>query len=413
MGCARQGATHAHTLAVFGHSLSSRTTLSGTDHGSSHKSHGSAGTHTSQSSHTELDNHAILLASQSLSSETSLPRLVAILIDIVSKITGATGCAFLLADDAGQWYLEGGAIGTQPLVRQQASACEGIAFPGAVMRLGLKLGKPVVSDDAVQDKRFARDTYFQGLPLCSVLGFPVQVRGRSAGFLVLENRLIHAAFSAEQVQSVSMLAGQLAISIENARLYESLESKVAERTRELEISNAKLAALSSTDGLTGIANRRRFDEAFALEWARAKRNRQPLSVAMLDVDWFKKYNDHYGHQAGDECLRQVASVLVANVRRSGDLVARYGGEEFILIAPDTDKDAALRMASNICHALAQLALPHAMSPYGYVTASMGVATLVPLQHCNSPELLVKQADDALYQAKEQGRNRALACEVNR
>lgn len=358
-------------------------------------------------SHTELDNNAILHASQSLSSETSLPRLVAILIEIVSKMTGATGSAFLLSDDAGQWFLEGGAKGTQPLLRQKASECEGQAFSGAVMRLGLKIGKPVVSDDAVQDKRFARDAYFQGMPLSSVLGFPVLVRGRRAGFLVLENHLMRAAFSSEQVQSVSMLAGQLAISIENARLYESLESKVAERTRELEVSNAKLAALSSTDGLTGIANRRRFDEVFAVEWARAKRNRQPLSIAMLDVDWFKKYNDHYGHQAGDECLRDVARVFAANARRGGDSAARYGGEEFILIAPDTDKDAAHRIANQICQALEHLALPHELSPYGHVTASIGVATCFPTQQ-DSPETLLKLADEALYLAKEQGRNRALA-----
>ncbi|MHB8950710.1 MAG: diguanylate cyclase [Rhodoferax sp.] len=244
--------------------------------------------------------------------------------------------------------------------------------------------------------------------MCSVLGFPVLVRGRETGFLLLENRLIYAAFSADQVQRVSMLAGQLAISIENARLYESLESKVAERTRELEISNAKLAALRSIDGLTGIANRRRFDEMFAIEWARAKRNRQPLSVAMLDVDWFKNYNDHYGHQAGDECLRQVAQVLAANVRRSGDLAARYGGEEFVLIAPNTDKDSVQRMAAQICIALKQLELSHALSPYGCVTASIGFANIAPTQQDISPDLLVKQADEALYRAKQQGRNRAVA-----
>lgn len=359
-------------------------------------------------SHTELDSNALLHASQSLSSETSLPKLVAILIEVVSKITGATGCAFLLSDDTGQWFLEGGAQGTQILLRQNATDCEGRLYSGAVMRLGLKTGKPVVSDNAIDDKRFASDVYFQGMAQCAVLGFPVVVRGRSAGFLVLENRLIRAAFTAEQVQSVSMLAVQLAISIENARLYESLERKVAERTRELEASNDKLAALSSTDGLTGIANRRRFDEMFEIEWNRAKRTEKPLSVAMLDVDWFKKYNDHYGHQAGDECLRQVARVFAANVRRSGDLVARYGGEEFVMIAPDADKNAALRIATLICHELDQLALPHEMSPYGNVTASIGVATFFPTQQQSSPEMLLKQADESLFKAKELGRNRALA-----
>lgn len=359
-------------------------------------------------SNTALDHNALLHASQSLSSETSLPKLVAILIEMVSKITGATGSAFLLSDDTGQWFLEGGIQGTQTLPRQTATDCEGHFFSGAVLRLGLKTGKPVVSDDAIVDNRFATDGYFQGVAQCAVLGFPVLVRGRTAGFLVLENRLIRGAFSAEQVQSVSMLAGQLAISIENARLYESLERKVAERTHELEATNAKLAALSNTDGLTGLANRRRFDEVFGVEWNRAMRTNQPLSVMLLDVDWFKKYNDHYGHQAGDECLRQVGAVCATKVLRLGDLAARYGGEEFVLIAPGADKNTALRMAGQICQALEQLNLPHAMSSYGHVTASIGVATLSPDQQQDSPELLLKQADLSLYRAKEQGRNRALA-----
>ncbi|MHB8950711.1 MAG: GAF domain-containing protein [Rhodoferax sp.] len=138
---------------------------------------GASPNHTSHSSHTELDNTAILLASQSLSSETSLPRLVAILIEMVSKITGASGSAFLLSDDTGQWFLEGGAIGTQHLLRQKASAREGTSFSGAVIRLGLKIGKPVVSDDAVQDKRLARDAYFSGS--VNVLG--AGVPGAGAG----------------------------------------------------------------------------------------------------------------------------------------------------------------------------------------------------------------------------------------
>ena len=363
-------------------------------------------------SNAALDNHALLHASQSLSSETSLPNLVAILIEVVSKITGATDTAFLLSDDAGEWFLEGGAQGRETLSRQNATDCEGRLFSGALLRLGLKTGKPVLSDDAINDKRFASDGYYKGIACCAVLGFPVIVHGRSAGFLILENRLIRAAFSAEQVQSVSMLAVQLAISIENARLYESLERKVAERTRELKASNEKLAALSSTDGLTGIANRRCFDDTMEIEWSRARRTGKPLSVAMLDVDWFKKYNDHYGHQAGDECLRQVARVFSGCVRRAGDLAARYGGEEFVLIAPDTDSNAALRIATLICHELEQLALPHEMSLYQHVTVSIGVATFFPIQQQdNSPEMLLKQADEALYQAKEQGRNRAVAASM--
>lgn len=185
-----------------------------------------------------------------------------------------------------------------------------------------------------------------------------------------------------------------------------LEARVAERTDELQIMNRRLEALSARDGLTGIPNRRRFDEVLAQEWGRAVRQSQSLAVAMFDVDWFKKYNDHYGHQAGDECLRRVAATIEASVGRTGDLVARYGGEEFIFIAPATEGQNALSMAWKICKALEALALPHETSIFDYVTISAGVAAMVP-GNGDTPDILVRRADEALYLAKEQGRNRAV------
>jgi len=185
-----------------------------------------------------------------------------------------------------------------------------------------------------------------------------------------------------------------------------LEARVAERTNALQAMNRKLEALSARDGLTGIANRRRFDEVLAQEWARAARQGQSLAIAMFDVDWFKKYNDHYGHLAGDECLRMVAHTLDASVCRTGDLVARYGGEEFVFIAPATNGDDALTMARNVCKALEALALPHASSQFGCVTISAGVAALIPAAG-DASDILVQRADEALYLAKAQGRNRAV------
>lgn len=195
-----------------------------------------------------------------------------------------------------------------------------------------------------------------------------------------------------------------------------LRIQVAQRTQlliqantELEEANTRLLTLSHTDGLTGIANRRRFDEVFHLEWKRAKRSGLALSVALLDVDWFKKYNDHYGHQAGDDCLCQFAQIFAATVSRAGDLAARYGGEEFALIVPASDSLAVLEVATQICRQLEQCAIPHALSPYGYVTVSIGVATFDPVDtQIESSEQLLQYADEALYQAKAQGRNRVLA-----
>ncbi len=187
-----------------------------------------------------------------------------------------------------------------------------------------------------------------------------------------------------------------------------LQALVAERTGELEESNAKLATLSSTDGLTGITNRRGFDDALEAEWRRARRNGTPLALAMLDVDHFKSYNDHYGHQAGDHCLRVVAGVIESFGRRPGDLVARYGGEEFALLAPVTDSVEALALGEAVCRALADQALPHVDSPYGVVTISIGVASLSPAELAETTDagLLVGLADQALYRAKQAGRNRA-------
>jgi diguanylate cyclase (GGDEF)-like protein len=185
-----------------------------------------------------------------------------------------------------------------------------------------------------------------------------------------------------------------------------LEDRVTQRTQELEAANQKLETLSTTDGLTGIANRRRFDKALTTEWSRAARSGQALALAMIDVDRFKKYNDHYGHQAGDDCLRKVASVLAQVVSRQTDIVARYGGEEFAFIAPATHATEAVRLAQNVCNVMLDMEMPHAASEFGCVTISVGVAVMVPGTGQDA-QALIKAADDALYQAKNQGRNRVV------
>ncbi|MBV5300955.1 MAG: diguanylate cyclase [Methylococcales bacterium] len=175
---------------------------------------------------------------------------------------------------------------------------------------------------------------------------------------------------------------------------------------ELKYAREKLTKLAITDGLTGIANRRYFDDQLAHEWTRARRLNQTLAIAMIDVDWFKKYNDHYGHQGGDDCLRQVANVLSNVAKRDSDFVARYGGEEFAIILPMTQAENALELSKNICLALSNLELPHALSDFGHVTLSVGVAVGCPKQNTTPHNLLVN-ADKALYTAKEKGRNRAV------
>jgi len=191
--------------------------------------------------------------------------------------------------------------------------------------------------------------------------------------------------------------------------HQALEQQVAERTRALVLVNQQLTELSVTDGLTGVANRRHFDEVLAQEWQRARRGGFPVSLLMIDVDWFKRYNDAYGHQAGDAILRQVAQVLRQTFRRPGDLVARYGGEEFAVILSETERDAACRMARQVCDRIAGLGLPHAHGLGGCVTVSIGVASLDGGGQYTAA-WLIGQADGALYRAKAAGRNR-VECEA--
>jgi diguanylate cyclase (GGDEF)-like protein len=165
-----------------------------------------------------------------------------------------------------------------------------------------------------------------------------------------------------------------------------------------------LENLSSTDGLTGIFNRRRFDETLDSEWRRARRAASPLSLILMDIDLFKSYNDHYGHLAGDDCLRRLAQVLSDCVRRPSDLVARYGGEEFACLLPNTDANGAMQVANHILEATNNLNIPHAHSSVAdRVTVSIGVTTIIPVTG-QPVSQLIQRADELLYTAKGSGRN---------
>ena len=223
------------------------------------------------------------------------------------------------------------------------------------------------------------------------------------------------------------------IALENAKLYEqieryayTLEEKVAERTQELEIKNRqleqeiqerkiiektlqevnqKLERLVNVDGLTGVSNRRHFDEYLAREWRRLKREQKPLSLILCDIDHFKLYNDSYGHLQGDDCLRQIAQTIAQVINRPADLVARYGGEEFAIILPNIDLAGAHKVAKKIQHTIRELKLVHNRSLTSqFVTISIGISSQIP--HQDQPlEDLIRTTDRALYDAKAQGRDR--------
>ncbi len=188
------------------------------------------------------------------------------------------------------------------------------------------------------------------------------------------------------------------------RTMEKMQQQLSAINNELAHSNRELKRLSSMDGLTSLANRRQFDATLEQEWQRAIRTELPLSLLFADIDYFKRYNDSYGHQAGDDCLKKIADSLQKTVHRPADLVCRYGGEEFVMILPDTTSEGALAVAEKVLRHIADLNIPHTNSAaVDHVTLSIGVATLRPKKGC-SPDELIEAADKMLYKAKENGRN---------
>lgn len=199
-----------------------------------------------------------------------------------------------------------------------------------------------------------------------------------------------------EIDLLKELATQVAIAIQQAELYQRLE-----------IANQELKNLANIDGLTKVANRRRFDEVLQQEWLILRREKFPLSLIFCDVDYFKLYNDTYGHPIGDECLQKIAKALQEVTKRPGDLVARYGGEEFAIILPNTPLLGAIYLAEEIQKKIKQLAIAHNSSQVSnIITLSLGVASIIPNLN-NSPNTLLTMADRAVYQAKEQGRDRVL------
>ncbi|MEH1868364.1 MAG: PAS domain S-box protein [Nostoc sp.] len=222
------------------------------------------------------------------------------------------------------------------------------------------------------------------------------------GLLIAHQCSAPRYWQAFEVNLLQQLASQVAIAIHQSVLYQQLQA-----------ANEELQRLATLDGLTQIANRRRFDQYLENEWHRLKREQMPLSLILFDVDFFKRYNDTYGHLAGDDCLRQLGSALKSVIKRPADLVARYGGEEFAVILPNTEIEGAISVAQTIRQAVYDLNFPHAQSSVrDRITVSLGVASIVPNSE-TSPQDLINAADKSLYIAKQQGRDQVhTVCVVN-
>ena len=187
----------------------------------------------------------------------------------------------------------------------------------------------------------------------------------------------------------------------------TLKRQYVLKTKELELANEELQRIARIDDLTGIANRRYFDEVFFNEYNRAIHEQRSISLLMIDIDFFKKYNDNYGHVSGDNCLKKVTQAISKEVDRPGEIIARYGGEEFVVLLPNTDTKEAMLVANKIIHSVSSLKTPHCSSTVcAYVTISIGATTMANFKGYNQLDLL-KIADKALYMAKENGRNQVM------
>ncbi|MEW6021834.1 MAG: sensor domain-containing diguanylate cyclase [Pseudomonadota bacterium] len=238
-------------------------------------------------------------------------------------------------------------------------------------------------------------------------GFPLLVATAQSKDEILRDWWVAVAkMSCVVLFAVGMLAWGMRRMVRQLRVREALEDELRAARAALELRNVTLRQLADSDDLTRLANRRRFDETLAAEHERARRSGLPFSLVLLDVDHFKKFNDRYGHVAGDDCLRQVAGAIATGPRRPTDLAARYGGEEFAVILPDTDRDGARAVAEKIRQAVLALNVAHADCACGQVSISLGVHTCRPAADAAStPLACIEAADAALYRAKMDGRNR--------
>lgn len=325
----------------------------------------------------------------------------------------------------GVWW-RGNEVGQFVENCQQIILDPGEGLPGVVWNTGY----PQWITDILKDGNFKRSHLAAKAGLSSAFGFPIRASGQIVGVMTFFCRIKQPS-DEDLLQMMAAVGSQLGqfvkrkyaekelqeaeASIRSLYEQEKRQSKklvqqnvVLERTKlELEAANRALQRLASVDGLTQIANRRCFDKTLQSEWQRMARNQEPISLILLDLDFFKLYNDHYGHQGGDECLKKVAAILDRNAQRGGDLSARYGGEEFAVILSQTDAQGAMRVAESIRSDLKAQAIPHAFSKVNQcVSASIGIASTVPNPGL-SVEWLIGEADRSLYQAKLEGRDRIM------
>lgn len=397
-----------------------------------------------------FDITTIMKAAEVIIKEQRLPNLLKILINMIIENAGAQHGVLLLQNDERLFVQANASTGNDTV-----NIMENIPYEKyenivhSVVNYVLRTKETIVIDNIQNNTIFSSERSILKRDVKAVLCAPLMLHGKIKGMIYLENNVIPSVFTNDKVEILKNLSGQIVISIENALIYNNLETKVEERTRTLDIKNdelekqniqlqeqnnkiselntniikeneerkkvevklqdavAKLDLLATTDGLTNLKNRRSFDETLIKECKRLNRNDESISLIMCDVDFFKNYNDYYGHQKGDECLVNIAKVLTSCVRRETDFVGRYGGEEFVIIMPQTTKEGALEISQSIHNRLNELKFEHKKSNISdFITLSIGIADSNEMGS-NCPIDLIKYADSSLYKAKKLGRNRTV------
>lgn len=298
---------------------------------------------------------------------------------------------------SGGWYASDASL--LPF-RQQSQTLTFTPNTGLPGRVWLSKKPEWIEDISIADERyFCRCKIAASVGLKAALGVPIIFGDRVLAVLVFLHKN-QITLDPRLIELVNAVATQLGSLIQRKKTETALKQ-----------ANQELERLAALDGLTGVANRRQFDKILQQEWYRLKRDQLPLSLILCDVDYFKSYNDRYGHLEGDNCLRQVAAAISRASRRPADLVARYGGEEFAVILPNTTTEGALQVAELIRLEVEKLKISHALSQASqYVSLSLGVSSIVPTGD-RSKEELIEMSDRALYTAKQQGRNCTVASKL--
>jgi diguanylate cyclase (GGDEF)-like protein len=328
----------------------------------------------------QLDLSTVMQVSQAISGEIMLDRLLGKIMKMAIINAGAQK-GFLILDSDGHLTIEGaGKEGDEEVKVMQSLPVETcLELSSAIVHYAFRSGQDVILGNASQSGPFISDPYVMRNSCKSILATPVMSKGKTSGILYMENDLAANAFTPERLELLRIISSQAAISLDNARLFD----------------------LATTDGLTKLFVHRYFQLLLDQELQRSRRSLKPFSLVMMDIDDFKRFNDTYGHQLGDEVLRQVARTLKASVR-AVDSPSRYGGEEFVLILPETDTNGALVVAEKVRKAVEDIAIPCGNETLR-VTISLGLATF-PL-HADGKEALIQSADAALYLSKRLGKNR--------